>query len=352
MINIPVKECDTAEEFLDYLQIRKSHWLPEGEWTSLWVFRGHGDAEWPLLPRMWRDAKVDTESERVRRRFKVRHGDNLEILFQQTFDRLSEKAKEWLGDFSWQSYLSLCRVDIEKQMHLLNALLNTAAEIDAIVQFIDEVDKIGYPTPRRNEFGSWEAVMLRHMDFIKKGMGSRNIDSGFLIWDGRNHPATALAQHHGIPTSLLDWSHKPMFAALFAAEDVALANQKSKYIAVWALHSGILDDGNFDNVGSRLQKLTVPKHELDYLHAQDSLFIYDSGADIHFIKNGKWPTIESVILSDYVFLAESPLLKITLPSSQAGELVRLLWAEGITRANIMPTYDNVTKALKTRWHWL
>jgi hypothetical protein len=53
----------------------------------------------------------------------------------------------------------------------------------------------------------------------------KNIDNGFLIWDGRNHPATALAQHHGIPTSLLDWTNKPMVAALFAAEDVALVTK-------------------------------------------------------------------------------------------------------------------------------
>lgn len=45
----------------------------------------------------------------------------------------------------------------------------------------------------------------------------------------------------------------------------------------------------------------------------------------------------------------SKIKKITLPTSEAGEVLRILWLEGITRAHLMPTKDNVVTALKTKW---
>ncbi len=41
--------------------------------------------------------------------------------------------------------------------------------------------------------------------------------------------------------------------------------------------------------------------------------------------------------------------KLVLPAKEVGELLRLLWAEGVSRAHLMPTYDNVTKSLIAKW---
>ena len=43
------------------------------------------------------------------------------------------------------------------------------------------------------------------------------------------------------------------------------------------------------------------------------------------------------------------LFQLTLPSSEASELRRLLFAEGISRAHLMPTFDNIKATLQAHW---
>ncbi len=44
-------------------------------------------------------------------------------------------------------------------------------------------------------------------------------------------------------------------------------------------------------------------------------------------------------------IEEGALKKLILPSSEAAELRRLLFAEGVSRAHLMPTLDNVRHTL-------
>ncbi|MHC4878321.1 MAG: FRG domain-containing protein [Planctomycetota bacterium] len=143
--------------------------------------------------------------------------------------------------------------------------------------------------------------------------------------------------HHGCPTRLLDWTESPETAAFFAAEH---AEEGSRELAVWALNLRYLALNNIP-----IRPFAVPRSTIGYLHAQEGLFTYAENADLHFSTSGEWPSVEK--------LCSSALIKLTLPWSEANELRRLLYAEGVNRAALMPTYDNVVKMLKSHqaeWH--
>jgi hypothetical protein len=51
---IETAQANSAGEFIDALRRSNSHWWSDGQMP--WVFRGHRDKTWPLLPSAWRPA--------------------------------------------------------------------------------------------------------------------------------------------------------------------------------------------------------------------------------------------------------------------------------------------------------
>jgi hypothetical protein len=289
---------ESAEEFLNYLRPSEKCW--GSEWDSPWIFRGHADADWALLPPLLRaDGRVKVG---------------------QVLEEISTRLARWtLGDFE-AALSDAVRVREQDSVRIIIDRVIRDTEYYAVTKFAELADELGLTVDGQEKW--------RLPDFEGPSV------------------ATALAQHHGVPTSLLDWTHKPMIAAHFAAVETINAT----HLAVWALNT----NEACDPPGLRargLKVFRVPRSTHPYLHAQAGLFTWMEWQHrFNFLANlGRWPTVLDVIEYEHDPGAAPCVRKLSVPRSEVATLRRLLWRERVSRAHLMPSFDNVSQALFSRW---
>ena len=158
----------------------------------------------------------------------------------------------------------------------------------------------------------------------------------------------AVAQHHGLPTRLLDWSHRSYVAAYFAASDALLSGTDTGELAVWVL--------DMEVTLPRLEQLEfirVPGANNANVAAQRGLFTllrqeYRRGAAFSPPEN----------LCEYIESSGNASLgKVTLPVSEATKVIDLCERNGITAATLFPDFYGAAKstllqqACWSRSHW-
>jgi len=340
---IPIhKDCETAQEFIDELRIENKKWLYKRYWHSTWIFRGQeeqNDNSWELKPTAWREIPHEDEN--------TKQNLNSTWLINATKTRFN-RDEEFLPSIrvGLNEYLEENKIDVDEKTYsnYINLLIQVLSEKFLLTRFMDESDKFGYKVPlNEDNFRKITNTFLKH---YLNNIGS---DVNLKIW---NSPSTAIAQHHGIPTRLLDWTENPLTAIFFAAENVQmLPDSDSKRIVVIALNRFGLPDDDFEYI-------SIPRQHSTFIQSQEGIFTLYKKADDYFLKNGHYPSFEEIyfynktyVLDDVEYYPMGGFQKITLPHSEAGELLRLLNAMGISRAKLMPTLDNIATSIKTWQYW-
>lgn len=297
-------------EFLENLRLHEHQWLGAG---PNWCFRGQADSEWGLVPKAFRHLGTVAVSRSHK-----------------------ERAR----------YV----IDIEQ------------AEKRSFAAFFGLADPLGLYVPGAERFHQAE-----YNDELQRLILQRQWPPSDLL------EGLAVAQHHGVPTRLLDVTRNPMVAAFWAAYHVHKSHEPAPArLAVWGInlsfvryawavyHSPELQKYE----GVRIQEVKVPSARNPFLLAQSAFFLLDRHANGELEQQGYVSPIDRAILEhasagstweslsrihpERAFMCSEPVIqKVTLPSSEATLLLQTLCtAEDIHLAKLMPTFDNVTNTIQ------
>ena len=301
------EQFDRADDFLHALWRHNDRWKDA---PKNWLFRGQADATWSLIPSALRDGLIQFRDTSGVHRPAAHHGEQL---------------------------LAECR---------------------EVQSFMAELDRQGVSAPTEAAQG-WADADEMYAALIKHG-ASEEWPPRFIA------PLFALAQHHGIPTRLLDWSERPMVAAYFAAVDGArrleagVAKPESR-LAVWAIDEPIgemiftlLEDSP---VYPAFRTVRPPRATNPNLRAQEgvSTVVVDRGR--RYEGPIAFPSLNQLIVdrcetSQAIVELSGPVLRrLELPMHQCPRLLKMLADDHVSATYLFPGIDGVAQGVLERRLW-
>ncbi|EBV0828025.1 TPA: FRG domain-containing protein [Salmonella enterica] len=204
-------------------------------------------------------------------------------------------------------------------------------ELFNLIQFVKHCDRTGIKIPNDTK-AFREDLMNLHSPV------NNNFITNPSSWPNRDYlELMALAQHHGVPTRLLDWTSLPYTACYFAASSAVSNYQEwdeNSQLAIWVINKNAIVAEDLYYV------FKAPGSISPHLAAQYGSFTVHP-------HNGAYRKPYQIFgLEELSIPKETPnIFKLTLPSFEAGRLLLLCNHSGFSAADIYPSADGAGKAV-------